>query len=96
MKEYFTEENTINYFQRCSEQGINLFQGAGAQNFGLWERSKQSGETRHFIHLIQKEKDKSPKNIEYAKKNKFLGVAHHGEVTDSMFKKKELDKIEDF
>jgi len=96
MKEYFTEENTIDYFARCSDQGINLFQGANARNFELWEGSKKPGETRHFISLIQDEKDKSPNSLDYAKTNKFLGVAHHGEVTDRMFKNKELNKIEDF
>jgi len=96
MEEYFTEENTIDYFARCSEQGINLFQGSNARDFELWEGSKQPGETRHFISLIQEAKDKNPGTLEYAKKNKFLGVAHHGEVTDRMFKNKELDKIEDF
>jgi hypothetical protein len=96
MKEYFTEENIIDYFARCSDQGINLFQGSNSRNFELWDRSKQPGETRHYICLIQEDKDKSPKNLEYAVNNKFLGVAHHGEATDSMFKRKELYKIEDF
>ena len=96
MKEYFTEENTTDYFAKCSEQGINLFQGTYTRNFELWERSKQAGKTRHYISLIQLPNEKDPLTIEYAKKNKFLGVAHHGEVTDSLFKKKELDKIGDF
>lgn len=96
MKEYFTEKNTIEYFAMCSEQGINVFQGSNNKNFELWDRSKQTGETRHYIGLIQEPKNNDSLTIEYAKKNKFLGVAHHGEVTDTLFKNKELDKIRDF
>lgn len=96
MKDYFTEKNTAGYFARCLEQGINLFQGAYIRNFEQWEGSKQPGETRHYISLIKQPTDNDPLTIEYAKRNKFLGVAHHGEVTDNLFKKKELDTIADF
>jgi hypothetical protein len=96
MKEYFLEKTTIDYFTRCSDHGINVFQGSSTGNFELWNRLSEPGEVRHYISLIREPSDNNPLTIEYAKKNKFLGLAHHGEVTDILFKKKELDKIVDF
>ena len=96
MKEYFMEKNTVDYFARCLEHGINIFQGSNIGNFELWNGLKQDGEKRHYISLIREPTEDNPLTIEYAKKNKFLGLAHHGEVTDILFKKKELDKIVDF
>lgn len=96
MKDYFTPENTQQYFARCSEFGINTFQGSNVGNFELWNKSVPEGETRHYISLIREQDSKSGISIEFAKKNKFLGLAHHGEITDRMFKTGELDNIEDF
>ncbi len=96
MRDYFTEENVFNYFSSCLSQGINTFQGSNVRNFELWNQSKKEGETRHYISLIKEKSGKNGITIEYAKKNNFLGVAHHGEVTDNMFKKGKLGKIEDF
>ena len=96
MKEYFLEKTTVDYFARCSDHGINVFQGSNTGNFELWNRLNGSGEVRHYISLIREPSANNPLTIEYAQKNKFLGLAHHGEVTDQLFKKKELDKIVDF
>lgn len=96
MKEYFTDENTVKYFQRCTEHGINLFQGSSARNFEIWNRSCPPGETRHFISLVREDENSSGISIDYAVKNKFLGLAYHGEFTDALFKKGRLDKIHDF
>lgn len=96
MKEYFSPETTEDYFARCAEFGINTFQGAKANNFELWNGTKAPGEERHFISLVLEKKDYHGITLEYAIKNKFLALAHHGEFTDRMFKLGELDKIEDF
>lgn len=96
MQEYFTLDNTIDYFARCSEFGINTFQGSNSRNFEVWNSSKGPDESRNFISLIKERDSKSGITIEYARKNKFLGLAHHGEVTDRMFKTGQLHKIEDF
>lgn len=96
MKDYFTPENILRYFTRCAEFGINTFQGSNTGNFELWNKSIPPGENRHYISLIRESNNNSGISIEYARKNGFLGLAHHGEITDRMFKSGELDTIEDF
>lgn len=96
MKEYFDRENTIDYFARCADFGINTFQGSNSRNFEVWSSSKDPEETRNFISLIKEQDNKNGITIEFARKNKFFGLAHHGEHTDRLFKNGELDKIEDF
>lgn len=96
MKEYFNRENTISYFKRCSEFGINTFQGSNSGNFEVWNEADSQQQTRNYISLIREQENKSGLTIGYAKKNNFLGLAHHGEVTDRMFKAGELDGIKDF
>jgi hypothetical protein len=50
----------------------------------------------HLVNRSMKEYFDRDNTIEFAKKNNFFGLAHHGEVTDWMYKSGELDKIEDF
>jgi hypothetical protein len=96
MKEYFTPENTEAYFARCTEHGINTFQGATIWNYEAWNGTKKPGETRHFISLVLEDEEYHGITLEYAVKNKFFALAHHGEFTDRMFKRGELDRIKDF
>jgi hypothetical protein len=96
MKEYFTPEQTEQYFARCSEHGINTFQGATRGNYESWKGSERPGETRHFISLVLEGEDYHGITFDYAVKHKFFALAHHGEFTDQLFKNGELDRIQDF
>ena len=95
MNEYFSVK-AREYFARCLEAGINTFQGSNTKNYEEWNGNNKPGKTQHFISLAKMEDDNYTPTLEYAVKNKFLALAFHGEVTDRMFKKGELDRIEDY
>lgn len=94
MRRYFTEENVFALLQRCEELGINTWQ-SGEINLGLWRRYIDSGGRMHFISLAANNPE-DPKQIERLAKAGVLGIAHHGEVTDEMFKAGRLDEAREF
>lgn len=96
MKEYFTKENTLAFLKRCGNEGINLWQAGLGGNLELWKEYQASGGDMHFMALATPQPDKSSAAIEVAKKKGVLALAHHGEVTDQLFKEGKLDSIVDF
>ncbi|MCH5377274.1 MAG: hypothetical protein JJ992_25200 [Planctomycetes bacterium] len=91
MKEYYTEEQIFRTLRRCQEVGINCWQD-GVGNVEMYRRFVDQGLQMRYIALAAGDSS----NIDKLKQNGCVAIAHHGELTDRLFKQGELDKAEDF
>ncbi|MCX7824126.1 MAG: twin-arginine translocation signal domain-containing protein [Verrucomicrobiae bacterium] len=87
MRAYYTPEQILKTLRRCQEVGINCWQSSGA-HVELYQRLVAEGGRMHYISLATK-----PDDIPQLVKAGCIGVAHHGEVTDHLFKSGQLDKV---
>lgn len=90
MRAYFTPEQILKTLRRCQEVGVNCWQ-SGSGNLDLYRRFLDEGGKMHFLS-IDANADVLPKLA----KGGCIGVAHHGETTDQLFKSGKVDKINDF
>ena len=90
MRSYYTPEQILKTLRRCQEVGINCWQ-AGAST-ELYRQFIDEGGKMHYIAIAAGD----PSNIEKLADGGCIGIAHHGETTDQMFKAGEIDKIEDY
>lgn len=91
MRAYFTPEQILKTLRRCQEVGINCWQ-SGLGNLDLYRRYIDEGGKMSYLAL-------DAHGIEAIQKlaaGGCIGIAHHGEVTDNLFKKGELDKVHDY
>jgi len=91
LRAYFTPEQILKTLRRCQEVGINCWQ-SGYGNFELYRRFIDEGGKMHFLSIEAGKTQVLPKLAAGG----CIGVAHHGEVSDQLFKRGELDKINDF
>ncbi len=92
MKRYYTPERILQTLRRCYEVGINCW-ASGRRNDDLQKRLLDAGLQMHYLgagvagkHAILPELAKAG----------CIGVAHHGETTDRLFKQGKLDEARDF
>jgi hypothetical protein len=90
MRQYYTPEQILKTLRRCQDVGINCWQ-AGGGNYKLYRRFIEEGGRMHYLSLGSK-----PQEIEELVKAGTIGIAHHGEHTDRLFKTGRLDTIHDY
>jgi hypothetical protein len=90
MKQFYTVEQVLKTLRRCEEAGINFWQSAN-KNFEWYERFVAEGGRMRYISL-----GTDAKEIARLAKAGCVAIAHHGEVTDRLFKRGQLDDIHDF
>ena len=90
MKRYFTHEQILKTLRRCQELGINTWQD-GTGNLPLYKRFLAEGGKMHYIALANE-----PPEIKTLIDGGCIAIAHHGEVTDNLFKSGQLDKVNEF
>jgi hypothetical protein len=91
MREYYTEDQIFRTLTRCQQVGINCWQD-GLGNLDMYGRFAERGLQMRYIALAAGD----PANIQRLKQGGCVAIAHHGEVTDQMFKRGELDRAHDF
>ena len=91
MKSYYTPEQVIATLRRCEGAGINTWQSSGGY-LDLYHRYLAEGGKMQFLTI----EGNSPATIEKLAKGGCIGIAHHGESTDNLFKKGKLDEIHEF
>lgn len=94
MREYFTDERILDFLGRLAREGVNTWQSSG-DNYEHWLKFRRSGGSMQYISLASAEA-RHPLTIEEAARMGFLGLAHHGEVTDRLFKSGEIEKAREF
>lgn len=90
MRKYYTPEQVLKTLRRCQEVGINCWQ-SGLKNVELYRRFIDEGGKMHFICI-----NANPGDIKGLAEAGTIGIAHHGERTDSLFKAGKLDEIHDY
>jgi hypothetical protein len=91
MKEYYTPEQVLETLRRCQEVGINCWQ-AGGDTWQVYRRFVEQGGRMHYLSINAGD----PACIGPLAEAGCIGIAHHGEVTDRMFKEGRLHEAEDF
>ena len=94
MREYFTVEKIQEFLGRLAYTGVNLWQASG-RCFEHWRRFRRSGGAMNFISLGHAEPQYAVK-VEDAAKQGWLGIAHHGEVTDRLFKAGKIETAREY
>lgn len=90
LRAYYTEEQKLKTLRRCQEVGINTFQSSGNDIY-LYKKFTEQGGRMNYFTLGTANDD-----IKKFAENGCIGVAHHGEVTDRLFKSRQLDEILEF
>lgn len=91
MRSYYTSDQILKTLRRCEQAGVNCWQISGVNNLELYRRLVDEGSQMHAISL-----GRDPAELPALAKGGCLGVAHHGEVTDQLFKSGNMDEIHDF
>lgn len=94
MQRYFTPENVLGLLGRCQELGINTWQ-SGTGNLARWQEHRRRGGELQYLSLAADAPD-DPDNVARLAQAGVIGIAHHGETTDVMFKEKRLGQVREF
>lgn len=94
MREYFTPENVMALFRRCQEVGINAWQ-SGGRDHERWQRFRDQGGEMHYLCIAADQPDSLSPVAEIARAGA-IGIAHHGEVTDSLWKAGKIEQARGF
>jgi hypothetical protein len=90
MRRYYTPEQVLKSLRRCQEVGINCWQ-AGSDSYEMYRRFIDGGGRMLYLSI-----NSNPEDIEDIARAGGIGIAHHGEATDRLFKAGKLEKIHDF
>jgi len=91
MRRYYTPEQILKTLRRCREVGITCWQG-GVGHCDLYRRLREEGGQMHYIIIASGD----AAGIKKAKSAGCIAIAHHGEVTDSMFKSGRIGRMQDY
>lgn len=94
MRRYFTSERILELLAHCEAHGVNMWQ-SGPVNLDLYQRHQAGGGEMHYISLAQDDPD-CPHALDRLAAAGTTAVAHHGEVTDRLFKEGQLETIRPF
>ncbi len=88
---YYTPEQILKTLRRCQEVGINCFQSHVA-NAELFKRFTGEGGKMHFL-VVGSGNGSDIRPLAAAGS---IGNAHHGEVTDRLYKQGQIDRAHDY
>jgi hypothetical protein len=92
MHDYYTPERAVRTLRRCEEVDVNAWQSHQRGTLlGIYQRLRRAGGTMYMLGLTSGDEDLQ----EAARVEGLIGVAHHGEVTDQLFKQGKLDLVHD-
>jgi len=92
MREYYNEQQVMKTLRRCQEVGVNCWQSGGG-NLPWYRKFRELGGEMRFISLGCGEHDAHGDELERLSAAGCIAVAHHGEVTDSLFKQGQVDSV---
>lgn len=91
MRRYFTDEQILRFLADCENAGITAWQ-SGPGNLGHYAAHRAAGGRLGYISLVHEDAT-SPDQLTRSVAGGAIAVAHHGEVTDRLFRSGELDTI---
>ena len=94
MKEYFTQDQIVEFLHRCSAQGMNTWQTTyGPLIRDSLAQFRDEGGEMQLIYLCPPDMIADKDKVAAMMESKPIGIAFHGEVTDVMWRNGEIDKI---
>ncbi len=90
LKRYYTPEQVLKTLSRCQQVGINCWQSTSG-NLDLHRRLLDEGGKLSFLSLEAADSKKIPDLVRAG----CIGIAHHGEFTDRLFKQGKIDELRD-
>jgi len=94
MKRYFTPRRVLDMFRHAEDEGVNAWQ-SGPQNLDLYQQHRAEEGQMHYISLAREDPE-DPTMISRIVDAGAIAIAHHGEVTDRMFKDGHIEQMRDF
>jgi hypothetical protein len=94
MRRYFTPDNLTALLRRCEQLGVDTWQ-SGPGNLAQWQEYREAGGGLQYLSLAAPNPG-DPAEVERLAKAGVLGIAHHGEVTDMLFKQGRLAEVRDY
>jgi len=94
MKNYFTTERILEHLTECQQLGINTWQ-SGPSNLNWYKMLQEQRTSMNFISLGCDAEDR-PNMLEDAVASGVIGIAHHGEHTDSSFKNGKINLVREY
>jgi hypothetical protein len=91
MHSYYTEEQVLKTLHHCDEVGINAWQ-SDPHRLETYRLHVDAGGKMHFMVLAAGDAEVLKKLVAGG----CLAVAHHGEVTDNLFKRGKLDRVNEY
>jgi hypothetical protein len=91
MKEYYTPDQIFKTLKRCEEVGINTWQ-SGTVQVDMYRQFVDKGLKMQYIAIAASKSS----TIEKLSSGGCIGIAHHGEVTDRLFKEGRIDEAHDY
>jgi hypothetical protein len=96
MKRYFTPERIMEFLRHCEELGINTWQSSTMGNlFNYYVKYIESGGRMHYISLASDDA-RFPAQLTQLAAAGAIGIAHHGEVTDNLWKSGQIDQVREY
>jgi hypothetical protein len=99
LKEYYTPERILNTLRRCGEVGLNTWQTSGAMAALNLKLAEQGTKMNCMVIAAAHETAAyggQPIGIDDYVKAGCIGIAHHGEYTDQLFKSGKLDEVNEY
>jgi len=97
MREWCTQEKVCEVLRQCELNGINTWQfSEHERSLPDIQRHRELGGKLQFIVLSGKRLETEPGMIAEVAKMQPIGIVHHGGVTDTCFRKGQMDKVQDF
>ena len=90
LRRYFTPDQVLKTLRRCEEVGVNTWQ-SGMVNLDLYRRHQAEGGKMRYLSL-----ESDPNNIRKLVDGGAIGIAHHGELTDRLYKRGNIEQVGDF
>lgn len=94
MRRYFTPKKVMKLLTDCDREGITAWQ-SNPNMIDNYLQHRSAGGSLQFISLGREDPD-NPDGIERLVKAGAIGIAHHGEIADRLFKEGKLDTIRGF
>jgi hypothetical protein len=91
LRRYYTPEQILKTLRRCEEAGINCWQ-SGVGNIELYRRYIAEGGRMRYLALDAGD----DQSIAALKDGGTIAIAHHGEVSDRLFKAGKIDAMRDY
>lgn len=94
MRRYFSREQVLKLLAACEAEGINTWQ-SNPPLLDFYLQRRREGSSLQFISLGYQGPE-HPDVLTRLERAGAIGIAHHGEVTDALFKEGRIGEVRDF